>query len=89
MNSGLSCLITTVTYEYIFRTILLEKIVASSFGFAVDFIPTQSPFEVLAHFQKSLNHQKKNVFSIRKYLPKFALEKTIEEYRKFIAAFFF
>ena len=57
--------------------ILPEKIVASSFGFAVDFIPTQSPFVVLAHFQKSLNHQKKNVFSIRKYLPKFALEKTM------------
>ena len=71
LNSGLSCLIITVTYEYIFRTILLKKIVASSFGFAVDFIPTQSPLGVLAHIQKSLNHQRKNVFSTRKYLPLF------------------
>ena len=48
---------------------LLEKIVASSIGLAPDGVPTQSPIRFIAHMNKSLNHQKNNVFSIRKYLP--------------------
>ena len=47
---------------------LEEKIVAFTFGLALDLVPPQPPDEVIAHFHKSLNHPKNNVFSMRKYL---------------------
>ena len=57
-----------LTQKYIFRTTLIKKIVATTFGLAPNFILAQSPIVELAHFYTSLNLQKNDVFSLRKYI---------------------